>query len=89
MMQKIKYVITAPLIFASLLLIAGCTVGSDYNVANAIELRDAAVEYLRNYTDEAIHEDIDWKGKDISPVGYGGSVTVEFTSGNWEITVFF
>jgi hypothetical protein len=38
---------------------------------------------------EAPPENIKWKGKDISPAGYAGRVTVEFTAEDWKATVTF
>jgi len=89
-MPKRKPLFLVCIVCASLLLIVGCTVDSNYNVINAEEPRDIALDWLRNHTgSEAPPENINWKGKDISPFGHAGSVTVEFTSGDWEIIVSF
>jgi hypothetical protein len=88
-MSKRKHLLMACFVCVSLL-IAGCTVGSSYNVENAEKPRDIAVEHMRNHAgNEAPPENIKWKGKDISPAGYAGRVTVEFTAEDWKATVTF
>jgi hypothetical protein len=90
-MLKRKYLLMLIACIASVsLLIGGCTVGSNYNVENAEEPRDIALSYLRNQAgDEAPPANINWKGKDISPFGQAGSVTVEFTSEDWKVMISF
>jgi hypothetical protein len=89
-MPKRKPLFLVCIVCASLLLIVGCTVDSNYNVMNAEEPRDIALDWLRNHTgSEAPPKNINWNGKDISPFGHAGSVTVEFTSGDWELIVSF
>jgi len=88
-MSKRKYLLVACFVCVSLL-IAGCAIGSNYNVENAKKPRDIALEYIRNHAgNEALPENIKWKGKDISPADYAGWVTVEFTAEDWKATVTF
>jgi hypothetical protein len=65
---------------------------TEIEVSNAADARDAALAYLReNESEQAPSADIVWQERNITPRGVAGvgGETIEFTSGEWTITVSY
>jgi len=64
---------------------------ADYSAPEgAIMARDAALTYVEHSMDVSGLTSIsDWRGQDVTPTNLVGQTTIEFTSGDWQVTIAF